>query len=134
VRVTVAVLTALLLIAVAGGITAYQQSNIARAETLVAQSRQLVAEASSIRDSQPDLARQLMVPAYRLAPTAEAVGALVESYAMPGSSTGAAACTPPRTAAGDCSPSPTTVSGCSSPPAERGPSPSWTRRTPANTR
>jgi hypothetical protein len=83
VRATVAVLTALLLLAVAGGITAYHQRNIARAQTLVAQSRQLVAEASSIRDSQPDLARQLMVQAYRLAPTAEAVGALVESYAMP---------------------------------------------------
>ncbi|MEV5726482.1 TIR domain-containing protein [Streptomyces pharetrae] len=80
---TVAVLVTLLLLAVAGGITAYNQRNNARAQTLVAQSRQLVAEATSIRDSQPDLARQLMVQAYRLAPTAEAVGALVDSYAMP---------------------------------------------------
>ncbi|MFE6759484.1 TIR domain-containing protein [Streptomyces sp. NPDC057684] len=83
VQATVAVLTALLLLAVAGGITAYQQRNNARAQTLVAQSRQLVAEASSIRDSQPDLARQLLVEAYRLAPTAEAAGALVESHSMP---------------------------------------------------
>ncbi|MFF2506593.1 TIR domain-containing protein [Streptomyces sp. NPDC058067] len=83
VQATLAVLTALLLLAVAGGITAFQQRNNARAETLVAQSRQLVAEASSIRDSQPDLARQLLVQAYRLAPTAEAVGALVESHSMP---------------------------------------------------
>ncbi|MEU9356274.1 TIR domain-containing protein [Streptomyces griseoloalbus] len=83
VQATVAALTTLLLIAVAGGITAYNQRNSARAQTLVSQSRQLVAEASSISDTQPDLARQLMVQAHRLAPTAEAVGALVESYAMP---------------------------------------------------
>lgn len=81
-QAAVAVLTTLLLLAAAGGITAYNQRNSARAQTLVAQSRQLVAEASSIRDSQPDLARQLMVQAYRLAPTAEAIGALVESYSM----------------------------------------------------
>ncbi|MFJ8253559.1 TIR domain-containing protein [Streptomyces sp. NPDC094466] len=83
VRATLAALTVLFLLAVAGGVTAYTQRNEARAQTLVAQSRQLVAEASSIRDAQPDLARQLMVQAYRLAPTAEAVGALVDSYAMP---------------------------------------------------
>ncbi|GAA3157349.1 hypothetical protein GCM10010451_01520 [Streptomyces virens] len=82
-RATVAVLTVLLLLAVAGGITAYDQRNRARAQTLVAQSRQLVAEAASISDTHPDLARQLMVQAYRFAPTAEAVGALVESHAMP---------------------------------------------------
>ncbi|MBW5485459.1 toll/interleukin-1 receptor domain-containing protein [Streptomyces bambusae] len=83
VRATVAVLTVLLLAAVAGGVTAYTQRNTARARTLVAQSRQLVAEASSIRDAQPDLARQLLVQAYRLAPTAEAAGALVESRTLP---------------------------------------------------
>ncbi|MGX9884490.1 TIR domain-containing protein [Streptomyces sp. NPDC002276] len=83
VQATLTLLTTLLLLAVAGGIVAYDQRNTARAQTLVAQSRQLVAEASSIRDSQPDLARQLMVQAYRLAPTAEAIGALVESYSMP---------------------------------------------------
>nr|WSZ95896.1 TIR domain-containing protein [Streptomyces sp. NBC_00857] len=83
VQTTLAALTVLFLLAVAGGVTAYTQRNAARAQTLVAQSRQLVAEASSIRDAQPDLARQLLVQAYRLAPTAEAVGALVDSYAMP---------------------------------------------------
>ncbi|MDI3404100.1 WD40 repeat domain-containing protein [Streptomyces cavernicola] len=83
VQATVSLLTVLLLLAIAGGVTAYIQRNSARAQTLVAQSRQLVAEAASIRDSQPDLARQLMVQAYRLAPTAEAVGALVESQAIP---------------------------------------------------
>ncbi|MFG3548331.1 TIR domain-containing protein [Streptomyces sp. NPDC047725] len=82
-QATLGVLTVLLLTAVAGGVTAYQQRNHARAQTLVAQSRQLVAEASSISDTHPDLARQLMVQAYRFAPTAEAVGALVESFAMP---------------------------------------------------
>ncbi|MFF4643194.1 TIR domain-containing protein [Streptomyces sp. NPDC001389] len=83
VRATIAVLTTLLLTAVAGGITAYDQRNEALAQTLVAQSRQLVAEARSIQDTQPDLARQLLVQAYRLAPTAEATGALVESGALP---------------------------------------------------
>ncbi|MFI2077203.1 toll/interleukin-1 receptor domain-containing protein [Streptomyces triculaminicus] len=83
VQATLAALTVLFLLALAGGVTAYTQRNTARAQTLVAQSRQLVAEASSIRDAQPDLARQLMVQAYRLAPTAEAVGALVDSYAIP---------------------------------------------------
>ncbi|MFD5511193.1 TIR domain-containing protein [Streptomyces sp. NPDC127051] len=83
VRSTVAALTALLLVALAGGVTAYQQRNAARSQTLIAQSRQLVAEASSISDTQPDLARQLLVQAYRLAPTAEAAGALVASRGLP---------------------------------------------------
>ncbi|MFD4689139.1 TIR domain-containing protein [Streptomyces sp. NPDC058463] len=83
VQATVSVLVALLLIAVAGGITANKQRNSARAQTLVAQSRQLVAEASSIRDTQPGLASQLLVQAYRLAPTPEAAGALIESYSLP---------------------------------------------------
>ncbi|MFJ8159417.1 TIR domain-containing protein [Streptomyces sp. NPDC096136] len=83
VRATIAVLTALLLTAVAGGIAAYEQRNEALTQTLVAQSRQLAAEARSIQDTQPDLARQLLVQAYRLAPTAEATGALVESGTLP---------------------------------------------------
>ncbi|MFB7466130.1 TIR domain-containing protein [Streptomyces sp. NPDC056224] len=83
VQATIAVLTALLLTAVAGGISAYDQRNNARAQTLVAQSRQLVTEAGSIKDTKPDLARQLLVQAYRLAPTAEATGALVESRVLP---------------------------------------------------
>ncbi|KQX26818.1 hypothetical protein ASD97_37970 [Streptomyces sp. Root63] len=83
IQATVSVLVALLLIAVAGGITASMQRNSAREQTLVAQSRQLVAEYSSIRDTQPDLASQLLVQAYRLAPTPGAAGALIESYSMP---------------------------------------------------
>ncbi|WP_254667995.1 toll/interleukin-1 receptor domain-containing protein [Streptomyces griseus] len=83
VQATVGVLALLLLIAVAGGIMANSQRNSARAQTLLAQSRQLVAEASPIRDAQPGLASQLLVQAYRLAPTAEAVGALVESSSLP---------------------------------------------------
>lgn len=83
VKAAVGVLAVLLLIAVTGGITANSQRNSARAQTLLAQSRQLVAEASSIRDAQPGLASQLLVQAHRLAPTAEAVGALVESPSLP---------------------------------------------------
>ncbi|MBW5481090.1 TIR domain-containing protein [Streptomyces bambusae] len=83
VRATLAVLTVLLLAAVAGGVTAYTQRNSARAQTLLAQSRQLVAQAAAVRDGRPDLARQLLVQAYRLAPTAEVLGALIDSASMP---------------------------------------------------
>ncbi|MFG3041482.1 toll/interleukin-1 receptor domain-containing protein [Streptomyces sp. NPDC048330] len=83
VRAVIAVLTLLLLLATTGGVVAYTQRNAARAQTLLAQSRQLVAEAVSITDTQPDLARQLLAQAYRMAPTAEAMGALINSYAIP---------------------------------------------------
>ncbi|MGH3374731.1 MAG: WD40 repeat domain-containing protein [Actinoallomurus sp.] len=50
----------------------------------VAASRQIVAEANSIAAGQPGLARQLLVEAYRVEPTDEALGALVNSSALPG--------------------------------------------------
>ncbi|RSS84367.1 TIR domain-containing protein [Streptomyces sp. WAC06614] len=83
VQATVVLLTVLLLTAVTGGVIAYLQRNNARAQTLVAQSRQLVAQAAALRDGQPDLARQLLVQAYRLAPTPEVLGALVDSASLP---------------------------------------------------
>ncbi|AMW08087.1 hypothetical protein A4E84_00055 [Streptomyces qaidamensis] len=82
VRMVIAALTSLLVIAAAGGITAYVQRNTAREQTLAAQSRQLVAEASSIQDSQPELARQLLVQAHRMSPTGQAQGALLASTSM----------------------------------------------------
>ncbi|AKZ58887.1 hypothetical protein SAM23877_5842 [Streptomyces ambofaciens ATCC 23877] len=92
------VLAVLLGIAVVAGVRANEESDRAAERQLVATSRQLVAEAASIQDSQPDLARQLLVQAYRMAPTAQAHGALVASAAIPdvlptdGSSQGVAYC------------------------------------------
>ncbi len=83
VQSTMAVLITLLLIAVLGGVTAYTQRNTALEQTLSAQSRRLVAEALSIRDTQPGLARQLLVHAYRMSPTTQAVGALLGSASIP---------------------------------------------------
>ncbi|WP_279636468.1 TIR domain-containing protein [Micromonospora violae] len=85
-RITQAVLAALTLLAVAAGsgaVIAAQQRNSAVAQTLVATSRQLVAESTAIRDTQPDLARQLLVQAYRMSPTSQAIGALVMSPSIP---------------------------------------------------
>ncbi|MGZ3102230.1 TIR domain-containing protein [Streptomyces sp. H72] len=92
------VLAVLLGVAVVAGVRANEESDRAAERQLVATSRQLVAEAASIQDTQPDLARQLLVQAYRMAPTAQAHGALVASAAIPdvlptdGSSNGVAYC------------------------------------------
>ena len=76
-------LATLLIVAVVAGLLAVEQRNKAQAQTLLVTSRQLVAEVTAIRDSQPDLARQLLAQAYRLAPTDQVVGALVESASIP---------------------------------------------------
>lgn len=46
---------------------AFTQRNTAREQALSATARQLVSDAESLRDTQPDLARQLLVQAHRLA-------------------------------------------------------------------
>jgi WD40 repeat protein len=79
----IASLTVLLAAALIIARIAVVQRNSARQQTLTATSRQLVAEATSIDDAQPDLARQLLVEAYRLAPTDQAVGALFASSSIP---------------------------------------------------
>ncbi|MFE5394364.1 TIR domain-containing protein [Streptomyces sp. NPDC056568] len=92
------VLSVLSVVSVVSAVRAEQESDRAAERQLVATSRQLVAEAASIQDTQPDLARQLLVQAYRMAPTAQAHGALVASAAIPdvlptnGSSHGVAYC------------------------------------------
>ncbi|MFF4763736.1 TIR domain-containing protein [Streptomyces sp. NPDC001292] len=83
VAATVSVLCALLATATAFGLVANQQRNVATERQLAAESRQLVAEAASIQDTRPDLARQLLVEAYRLSHTEQAVGALLGSGAVP---------------------------------------------------
>ncbi|MBQ0996296.1 toll/interleukin-1 receptor domain-containing protein [Streptomyces sp. RK62] len=77
------VLAILLVISVTVGVRAVSESHKAAERQLIATSRQLVAEATSIQDSQPDLARQLLVQAYRMSPTAQAAGALIASSAIP---------------------------------------------------
>ena len=79
VRTVIAFLSVLVLLATGGGVLAVQQRDLAQAQLLQATSRQLVAAAAGIRDTQPDLARQLILTAYRQAPTAEALGAVLGS-------------------------------------------------------
>jgi WD40 repeat protein len=83
VRGTITVLSVLVLLAAGGGVVALQQRNLAQTQLLQATSRQLVAGAAGIRDTQPDLARQLILTAYRQAPTAEALGAVLTSATVP---------------------------------------------------
>src|SRR5690606_5076637 len=49
----------------------------------LAMSRQLVAEATAIQYEHPDIARQLLVEAYHLSHTEQAVGALLGSASIP---------------------------------------------------
>ena len=79
----IAGLSVLLALALIAGGTAYVQRNAALEQSLLATSRQLVAEATAIRDTQPDLARQLLVQAYRMQPTDQVIGALVDSASLP---------------------------------------------------
>lgn len=84
----IGLLSALLIVALIAMTVAYVQSANAQARALQSTARQLVADATGLRDSQPDLARQLLVQAYRIAAsdptTADLVtGALVSSAAIP---------------------------------------------------
>ncbi|MFI2409891.1 hypothetical protein [Streptomyces sp. NPDC018947] len=83
VAATVVVLGALLAAATGLGLAADRQRDVATERRLAATSRQLVAEATSIQYARPDLARQLLVEAYRLAHTEQAVGALLGSASIP---------------------------------------------------
>ncbi|MCP2241693.1 toll/interleukin-1 receptor domain-containing protein [Lentzea aerocolonigenes] len=83
VRATISVLVVLLVAAVIFAVRSQQESNRARQQTMVATSRQLVAQAAAIRDTRPDTARQLLAQAYRLSPSPEVVGALMESPSIP---------------------------------------------------
>lgn len=83
VRATISVLVVLLVAAVIFAVRSQQESNRARQQTMVATSRQLVAQAAAIRDTRPNTARQLLAQAYRLSPSPEVVGALMESPSIP---------------------------------------------------
>ena len=79
----IATLSVLVLLAAGGGVVAVQQRNLAQAQLLRATSRQLVASAAGLHDTQPALARQLLLTAYRQAATSEAVGAILGSATIP---------------------------------------------------
>ena len=81
-RVVTAVIGALVLLlalALTAAGLAVDQRNTAITERYAATSRQLVAQSRSIEDERPSLARQLLLQAYRLAATEEAVGAVIAS-------------------------------------------------------
>ncbi|MDQ0753400.1 WD40 repeat protein/transcriptional regulator with XRE-family HTH domain [Streptomyces africanus] len=76
------VTAALCLALVAAGLAVGQWQSAVTAQH-VAQSRQLAAESSALRDSEPDLASLLAVHAYRTSPTREAAAALYAAAALP---------------------------------------------------
>ncbi|MFF3032035.1 toll/interleukin-1 receptor domain-containing protein [Streptomyces rubiginosohelvolus] len=80
---TILALALLLTTATWFGLAADRQADIAATRQLSATSRQLVAEAATIQHDRPDLARQLLVEAYRLSHTEQAVGALLTSSDIP---------------------------------------------------
>jgi WD40 repeat protein len=83
-RQAVIVMAALTIAAVAGGVYSYVQRNQALAQARLANSRQLVAEASALGASHPGLARQLLAEANRVDPTPQVEGALMNSLSLPG--------------------------------------------------
>jgi hypothetical protein len=82
-RGAISVLAVLVVLSLIAATVAVRQGNRAQLQTMAALSRQLVAQATSLEDSQPDVARQLLVEAYRLAPTDQATGALLASRVIP---------------------------------------------------
>ncbi|WP_433259877.1 hypothetical protein ACQPZF_21960 [Actinosynnema sp. CS-041913] len=82
-RQLVAVLSVLLLIAVSATGYAVWAENRAADQRDVALSQKVAADAVALRASNPPLAAQLGLAAYRLAPTVEARSALLEAFATP---------------------------------------------------
>jgi WD40 repeat protein len=82
-RRLLALLSVLLLLS--GGLTGYafEQRDGARTQRLLAVSREVAVEADRIRTADAPLAAQLALAAYRVAPTTEARGALLDSTAGP---------------------------------------------------
>ncbi|MFI6095774.1 hypothetical protein ACIA8G_09490 [Lentzea sp. NPDC051213] len=80
-RTLVRTLAVLLVVCAVVAVAAVVQRRAAVAEQHVAQSRQLALQAQDLSESWPDAARTLAVSAYRTAPTAEALGALLSTAA-----------------------------------------------------
>jgi WD40 repeat protein len=82
--VAVGAVVALVLSGTVGGV-AYGQYQKAQEESRIALSRELVAKALDAQNEEPALARQLIAAAYRVSPTAQARGALLNALKIPGS-------------------------------------------------
>jgi WD40 repeat protein len=79
----VTTLVVLLVAAVVAIIVAFQQRNTARAERDDALSQKVAGQALALRATDPALAAQLGLAAYRLVPTTEARGSLLSTFATP---------------------------------------------------
>jgi hypothetical protein len=79
----IGILIILLILAVTTSVIAFQQYTNAIHERDVAVSRQIAGQALELRATNPALAEQLAVAAYRLVPTAEARGSLLSIFTTP---------------------------------------------------
>lgn len=79
----IAALTALLVLAVSSGIVAFQQRIAANHERDLALSRLVATQANQLRGTDPSLAMQLSLAAYRISPTTEAHSSLIDATASP---------------------------------------------------
>lgn len=82
-RSLVVALTALLLVSAGATVYSIQQTNAADRERDLAVSRQVAGTANRLADSDPALAAQLAVAAYRIAPTVEATSSLITAAGRP---------------------------------------------------
>ncbi|EWM10686.1 LOW QUALITY PROTEIN: peptidase C14, caspase catalytic subunit p20, partial [Kutzneria sp. 744] len=82
-RQLVAVLSVLLLVAVAAGVYAFRSELNSAQDRNVAVSQRVAIEATRERAANPGLAAQLALAAYRISPTAEARGALLSTLGAP---------------------------------------------------
>ncbi len=79
----ITVLSVLLVVALVAAVVAFVQRDNAKDQRIDAVSRQVAAQAMELRATNPALAAQLGLAAYRLAPTREARGSLLSTFANP---------------------------------------------------
>lgn len=89
-RLTIAVVTVLALVAATVGVISVRASEQAAQKAAVVRSTQLAADAEAVRSTDPGLAAQLAIAAYRAAPIQDATGQLYASLSTPLDSTVAA--------------------------------------------
>ncbi|KAB8176777.1 hypothetical protein [Microbispora catharanthi] len=82
-RAAVALMAVLTLVASAAAVIALQQGSVARAERDRALSEQVMTEADQVRTTDPSLAAELDLAAYRIRPNREAVTSLLDSRNVP---------------------------------------------------
>ena len=82
-RALITALSVLLVLGLAAGFIAWQQTHTSEDEQRFALSRRLAAQSTALIDTNPDLASLLAVEAYRTSPTTEATGSLYNAAALP---------------------------------------------------